>query len=333
VRVLRHFESLPGELRGAVIAIGNFDGVHRGHQEVIGKVRRLAAELEAPAAVLTFEPHPRSFFDPDQAPFRLTTFRVKLRLIEALGVDLLVALPFNQRLARLTAEEFVHYVLVQGLGVRHVVVGDNFRFGRKRHGDIALLDKLGRSNGFGVTAVGRITTPGAEAYSSSLVRDYLKTGNPTRAALLLGRYWEVEGRVRHGDKRGRDLGYPTANIDLGELLRPAYGVYAVRATLDRRDNTQWIAGVANLGIRPMFETEEPLIEVYLFDFEGDLYGRHMRVALIDYLRPEAKFDTLEALKAQMAEDSHRARVTLAWEEWDAAWPASPFMTATIERSD
>jgi riboflavin kinase/FMN adenylyltransferase len=333
MRVLRHVASVPGELRGAVVAIGNFDGIHRGHQELIGKAQRLAAELGAPSAVLTFEPHPRTFFDPGLPPIRLTTFRVKLRLVEALGIDVMVVLAFNQRLARLAAEEFVHYVLVEGLGVRHVVVGDSFRFGRKRLGDVALLEKLGRGSGFGVTAINRIAGPGAEAYSSSMVREYLRTGNPTRAALLLGRYWEIEGRVRHGAKRGRALGYPTANIDLGELLRAAYGVYAVRATLDRRDATHWIAGVANLGIRPMFETAEPLLEVHLFDFDGDLYGRHMRVALIDYLRPEMRFESLDALKRQMAEDSRRARVTLAWEEWDAAWPASPFMTATIERSD
>ena len=329
MRVLRH-HFVPESLRGAVVAIGNFDGIHRGHQALIGKAGRLARELGAPLAVLTFEPHPRRLFRPDDPPFRLSSFRLKARLVEALGVDVMVVLRFDPGLAALSAEDFVQDVLVEGMAVRHVVVGDNFRFGHKRGGDIALLESLGRHGGFGVTPLERVVGAGSEPYSSSLVRDYLKAGNPTRAGLLLGRYWEIAGRVVHGDKRGRELGFPTANVPIKDILRPAFGIYAVRAGIDQGRETAWLPGAANFGIRPMFASERPLLEVHLFDFEGDLYGRQLRVALVDYLRPELRFDSLEALKAQMAEDCKRARASLAYESWDASWPASPFMAAVQE---
>lgn len=335
MRILRHYQSVPEAYRGSVVAIGNFDGIHRGHQAVIGKARRLAEEFGAPLALMTFEPHPRRFFKPDLPPFRLTPFRVKTRLIEALGVDCLFVIPFTKSFSSLSAEQFIEDVLGgdarQGLGVRHVVVGDNFRFGNKAKGDVALLEKLGHASGFGVTAVSPVTGPQEEVYSSTLVRDYLKAANPTRAALLLGRYWEIEGRVAHGHKRGRELGYPTANIELGEILQPAFGVYAVRVAFDREagrhdSRTTWYPAVANIGISPMFENPAPSLEAYIFDFEEDIYGEHMRVALVDYLRPEQSFDDIDSLKAQMAKDCERARATLAWEVWDEPWPASPFMS-------
>ena len=329
MQLYRHFDDLPPSARGAVVAIGNFDGVHRGHQAVIAKAQRLAREFEAPAGLLTFEPHPRRYFQPDAPPFRLTPFRVKTRLLQALGVDRLYPLPFNRALASLTAEDFVERVLACGLGVRHIVVGDNFRFGQQRRGDTELLSRLGPRLGFGVTVMRRVMAAGSEPYSSSHVRQQLQAGNPTRAALLLGRYFEIEGRVRHGAKRGRQLGYPTANIGLDDILHPAFGVYAVRAQLYGGGGT-WIAGVANIGISPMFNYVTPLLEVHLFDFSGDLYGKHLRVALVDRLRGEMTFDNLEALVRQMDEDSRRARVTLAWEEWNSAWPASPFMAVGSE---
>ena len=331
--ILRHYQDVPESLRGAVVAIGNFDGIHRGHQEVIGKAARLAKEFDAPLAVLTFEPHPRAYFKSDQPPFRLTPFRTKARLIEALGVDGLFVLAFDQALAGLSAETFVTDVLTQGLGVRYVVVGDNFHFGHKRQGDFALLEKLGRQNGFGASCVDRVMNQQAEVYSSTLVRDYLVAGNPTRAALLLGRYWEIEGRVQGGDQRGRDLGYRTANIALTDTLVPAYGVYAVSAGIDRDQETVWYDGVANLGIRPMFEVAEPLLEAHLFDFDEAIYGEHVRVALVDYLRPEMNFETLDELRVQMDEDSRRARATLELEQWDASWPGSPFIAGSGESGD
>ncbi|MEX2628719.1 MAG: bifunctional riboflavin kinase/FAD synthetase [Tistlia sp.] len=325
--ILRHWTGTASAARGAVVAIGNFDGIHRGHQALIAAAARQARALGAPLALMTFEPHPRLFFQPDQPPFRLTNWRTKAKLIESLGVDLLFVLAFNAELAALEAEDFVARVLVEGLAARHVVVGDNFHFGRKRRGDAALLAAEGARHGFGVTAMGRVSGPGQEPYSSSLVREYLKAGNPTRAALLLGRYWEVEGRVEQGFRRGRELGFPTANLKLGALLRPAFGVYAVRAALEDEagGETLWRPGVASLGVNPMFEVPEPLLETHLFDFSGDLYGRHLRVALIDYLRPEARFESVEALVAQMRADSERARATLAWETWTSDWPVSPFI--------
>ncbi len=330
--IYRHTTELPDEALGAVVAIGNFDGVHRGHQAVIDKAVRLAREFKTSLGVLTFEPHPRRFFRPDDPPFQLTSFRLKLRLLEALGVDNVFVLPFNQALSELSAEDFVRRILVEGLRARHVLVGDNFFFGHRRGGDSDLLERLGRSHGFGVTIMGRVEGTTGEAYSSTGIRDYLTAGNPTRAALLLGRYWEIEGRVQSGARLGRKLGFPTANIALGEVLEPAYGVYAVRAGVDRGGQTVWHPGVANIGIRPMVEGDDPLLEAHLFDFDEDLYGQHMRVALVDYLRPEMTFSDMEALRVQMVEDGRRAWVILDWEDWDPAWPASPFMSAGTERT-
>ena len=325
MQVFRHCDNVPEAFRGAVVAIGNFDGVHRGHQEIIAKASRLAQELDCSHAVLTFEPHPRSVFTPNCEPFRLTPFRLKARLLESLGVDTLFALPFDLEFAKQSAEAFVREILVEGLGARYIVVGDNFRFGRGRQGDISMLEEMGRANGFGVTSVALLTSENEEAFSSSLVRDYLKNGNPTRAALLLGRYWEIEGRVQSGDRRGRTIGFPTANIGLGEALHPAYGVYAVRAGIENGSKISWHAGVANLGLRPTVDGSTLLLEVHLFDFQGDLYGRHIRVALVDFLRAEQRFDGLDALKAQIAEDCQRARAILKLESWEADWPASALL--------
>ena len=328
MQVYRHHDRLPDDGRGAVVAVGNFDGVHRGHQAVIDIARGEAEALNAPLGVMTFEPHPRLFFQPDQPPFRLTAFRTKARLLHTLGVERLYCLPFTRKLAGLEAADFISEVLAKGLGLRHVVVGDNFRFGRKRGGDPDLLKREGARAGFGTSVVHRIGGSLAEAYSSTQVRSYLADGNPTRAALMLGRYWEIEGRVRHGAKRGRAFGFPTANIPLrSNLLRPAYGVYAVRAALeeDGAGARRWLPGVANLGIAPMYGYDEPLLETHLFDYSEDLYGRHLRVALIDYLRPEERFDDVEALKRQMSADCEKARQTLAWEDWRGDWPAGPFV--------
>jgi riboflavin kinase/FMN adenylyltransferase len=328
--IFRHSTDLPAEARGAVVAIGNFDGVHRGHQAVIEQTARLARDLATTQAVLTFEPHPRRFFQPDSPSFQLTSFRLKARLLESLGLDHVFFLPFTRALSELSAESFVRDILVRDLGVRHVVVGDNFAFGHQRRGGVAELRAMGGELGFGVTVLEQVAGPTGEAYSSTAIRTYLQAGDPTRAALLLGRYWELEGRVQEGAKLGRELGFPTANIALGDVLEPARGVYAVRAGIDRGERTAWHAGVANLGTRPTVDGEGVLLEVHLFDVEADLYGQHMRVALVDYLRPEWKFDGLEAMRVQMVEDSRRARIILAGETWEAGWPASPFIPHSTE---
>jgi riboflavin kinase / FMN adenylyltransferase len=306
MRIFRHDRVAAGD-RGAVVAIGNFDGVHLGHQRVIGEAGAIARSLGAPHAVLTFEPHPRSVFRPQDPPFRLTPFRTKARRIEALGVDLLFTLHFDSGFARRSAEDFVEAVLVQGLGVRHVVVGYDFVFGHQRRGDPALLAQRGAALGFGVTIIDPVTAAAGALYSSTRIRDHLVAGAPREAATLLGRFWEIDGRVERGDRRGRTIGFPTANIFLEDYLRPAAGVYAVRAAVEEGGSPHWHDAVANFGTRPTFGGTDLRLEVHLFDFDGDLYGRHLRVALIDHLRPEHKFPSLDALKAQIAEDAKQAR--------------------------
>lgn len=306
--IFRHYTGLPAGARGGAVAIGNFDGIHLGHQFVIAQAGALAGRVGAPHAVLTFEPHPRSVFQPDSAPFRLTPFRVKAELLRGLGVALLYNLHFDLEFAALSAEDFVRQVLVAGLGLREAVVGYDFVFGHRRRGDAALLIAMGKALGFGVTVVEPVQQ-GSEVYSSTRIRDLLVEGKPRDAAVLLGRPWEIDGRVEQGDRRGRTIGFPTANIELADYLRPAAGVYAVRAAIGR--DGAWHDGVANLGMRPTFGGSDLRLEVHLLDFAGDLYGRHLRVALVDYLRPERKFTGLDALKAQIAADAAQARATLA----------------------
>ncbi|HYM01815.1 MAG TPA: bifunctional riboflavin kinase/FAD synthetase [Stellaceae bacterium] len=310
MRIFRH-DRVSAADRGAVVAIGNFDGVHLGHQAVIGEAGRLARELGASHAALTFEPHPRQVLKPDEPPFRLTPFRVKARRIEALGVDLLFTLHFDQAFAQRSAEDFVETVLVQGLGARHVVVGYDFVFGHQRRGNAALLSAEGVRRGFGVSVIDPVAAGGGDRYSSTRIREHLVGGRPREAAALLGQFWEIDGRVERGDRRGHTIGFPTANLGLDEFLRPATGVYAVRAGIEEGGGVVWHDAVANLGRRPTFDGSDLRLEVHLFDFSGDLYGKHLRAALVEHLRPERKFAGIEALKAQIAEDAARARAVLA----------------------
>jgi riboflavin kinase/FMN adenylyltransferase len=310
MRLLRHFEDVPADLKGAVIAIGNFDGVHRGHQAVLARAKEEAERRNTKLGVLTFEPHPRSFFKPDEPPFRLTPFRIKMRHLQDLGVDVAIVLTFDADMVRRTAEVFIDEVLMQGLGVAHVVVGSDFCFGKGRGGNATVLAEAGKRLGFGVTALSPQGEDG-EVFSSTLVRDRLTGGNPLAAALALDRPWEIEARVEHGDKRGRTIGFPTANLHLGEFMQPKLGVYAVKAAIDSGHDLQWFDGVANLGRRPTVAGEDLRFEVHLFDFEGDLYGKHLRVALLGFIRPELKFSGLDQLKAQIAADCETARRMLA----------------------
>ncbi len=311
MRILRHPAALDPADRGSVVAIGNFDGVHLGHQAVIARAGALAKAEQAPHAVLTFEPHPYQVFRPDAPPSRLTPFRAKAHRIEALGVDLLFVIHFDLALAQVSAEDFVRQVLVDGVKARAVVVGYDFHFGNRRRGTPELLKELGARLGFGVAVMAPIAASGGALYSSTRIREHLAAGRPREAAALLGRPWEIEGRVEAGDRRGRTIGFPTANLSLGEYLRPAAGVYAVRAGIERAGRIDWHDGVANLGWRPTFGGTDLRLEVHLFGFDGDLYGAHIRVALVDHLRPERKFAGLDALKAQIAADAARARAVLA----------------------
>jgi riboflavin kinase/FMN adenylyltransferase len=310
MRVIRHCGELAPEHKGCVVALGNFDGVHLGHQAVMAAARDLARDMAAPWAVMSFEPHPRAFFNPSQKPFRLTPFRVKARLIEALGADFLFSQHFDAAFAATDARHFVETILVAGMGAKHVVIGYDYVFGKGRQGTGVFLNRLGDELGFGVTVVPPAVAPTGEVYSSTKVREYLVGAKPAEAAQLLGHYWEIEGRVEHGDARGRTIGFPTANLHLGEYQHPATGVYAVRAGIDQGGATIWHDGVANFGRRPTFDKTEEVLEVHLLDFAGDLYGKHLRVALIDFVRRETRFDSVDELKAQISEDAAIARLLL-----------------------
>jgi len=319
MRIFRH-AAAAGRDRGAVLAIGNFDGVHLGHQTVIAEAHWRARAAGTRFAVMTFEPHPRSVFQPGAAPFRLTPFRDKARLLAELGVELLVAHRFDLRFAQKSAEDFVSEVLVEGLGARHVVVGYDFVFGNRRRGTPALLRTEGERLGFGVSVVDPVTSASGAVYASTRIRDDLVAGRPRDAAALLGRPWEVSGRVMTGDRLGRTIGFPTANVGLRDYLRPAAGVYAVRVGIEERGGIGWHDGAANLGWRPTVGGRDLRLEAHLFDFAGDLYGRRIRIAFIAHLRPEQRFSGLDALKSQIAEDCRHARAVLAGA---AVVPAAP----------
>ena len=312
MRIFRHFEDVPASLRGAVTAVGNFDGVHLGHRALIAEAARQARESGRPLAVLAFEPHPQEFFKPSPECFRLTPLRMKARLLAELGVDAFFAVPFDAAMAGRTAEIFVADVLVAGLGVSAVVVGHDFVFGKGRGGNLATLQAQGAAHGFSVTPFQTILASAGEKISSTRIREALKAARPLEAATLLGRHWAVEARIEHGDGRGKSMGFPTANMHLGHCLAPAFGVYAVRATITDNDvAVERHDGVANFGVRPMYEVPVPLMEAHLFNYDGDLYGRHLSVELVDYIRPEMRFSGLPALVAQIAEDAQTARGLLA----------------------
>jgi riboflavin kinase / FMN adenylyltransferase len=293
--------------------MGNFDGLHRGHAVLIGQARDLARAEGRPAAVLTFEPHPRSVFVPATEPFRLTPFRVKERELARLGIDLLFVQHFDLAFAAKSAEDFIEEVIVAAVGASHVVVGWDATFGNRRRGNPELLRAAGAQHGFGVTVVEPIRGDDSTVYSSTHIRELLKAGRPRDAAALLGRFWEIDGRVSVGDRRGRTIGFPTANLGLDDYVHPAFGVYAVRVCGDGADDPlagRTVDGVANIGLRPTVGGLVPRLEAHLFDLDVDLYVRHLRVALLDFIRPEQKFAGLDALKAQIAADASRAREIL-----------------------
>lgn len=306
MQLITTWSDIDPALKGASVAMGNFDGVHRGHQAVIDTARR----SDAPLGVITFEPHPRQVFAPDAPPFRLMNAEARQNRLAKLGVSRLYELPFTRALAGLTPEDFAREVLVEGLGITHVVVGADFQFGKGRAGTAAVLQDLGRRFGFDVTIQPLV---GGEdgAISSTAIRTALAEGRVQDAADMLGHYHRIDGEVLHGEKRGRALGYPTANMAVEGLHLPRLGVYAVKVEVLGGPHRGFYDGVASLGVRPMFGENKPNFEVHLFDFAGDLYGQHLSVALVEYLRPEAKFDGLQALIDQMDADSERARAILA----------------------
>lgn len=307
VQIVTDWRDLPEGLRGAAVAIGAFDGVHRGHQAVIATAREAARSLGAPLGIVSFDPHPRRWFQPDAAPFRLMTPAQMARALGPLGVDRLYLLPFDAGMAAMSDEAFARDVLAGGLGIRHAAIGFDFTYGKGRTGSPEGLRRQGEALGFGVTVCDRVDDPDGLKLSSSAVREAVHAGDMARAAAILGRPFAIEGEVVHGDKRGRTIGVPTANIGLGDYMRPAYGVYAVRARLP---DGRVFDGVASLGLRPMYALEEPLLEVWLFDFDGDLYGQTIETQLIAFLRGEETFADLDTLKRQIDADAEAARAAL-----------------------
>ena len=307
MELIRGIHNLRERHRGCVATIGNYDGVHRGHQHMIAAVRAKARALGVPAVVVTFEPTPREFFEGPAAPSRLTRLREKLEALAEYGVDRVVVLRFDRRMQGLSADEFVERLLVNGLGVRHMVVGHDFHFARRREGTIETLRAAGATHGFTVEEVGRFLLDG-ERVSSSLVREALNEGNLDRATHLLGRPYRMAGRVRLGKKLGRTLGFPTANLALQRKVVPLWGIFAVRVSgaglVDH-------PAVSSLGTRPTVNGTDPLLEVHLFDFDGSLYGQYLDVDFIARLRDEQKFESLDALVAQMHRDAAAARTVLS----------------------
>lgn len=308
MRIIRDHQFVAASDRGASAAIGNFDGVHLGHQSVIDLARR--AVPDAPLGVVTFEPHPREYFAPEAPPFRLMGPTARASRLAKLGVDRLYELKFNAALAALSPETFAHKVLAEGLGLRHVVVGADFCFGHRRAGKAADLVRFGAEMGFGVTIANLLENSAGEVSSTS-IRAALSDGRPRDAAAQLGHWHRIQGTVIGGEQRGRELGYPTANMSIDGLHPPRFGVYAVLVDVTDGPHQGQYQGAASIGVRPMFGTNHANLETYLLDFKGDLYGATLSVALVDFLRPEEKFDSLEALTRQMAADVARTRQILA----------------------
>lgn len=301
------WRDLPSDVRGASVALGNFDGVHRGHQRVIAAAAQGAKVHGAPLGVISFEPHPRRWFQPAAEPFRIMTTDQLARALDDLGVEVLYVLPFDAEMAAMTDEAFAHRVLAEGLGVRHVAAGFDVTFGAGRTGDPQALRRYGEAFGFSVSVTEKMGDAEAEKYSSSAVRQALAEGRPDRAAEILGRPFAIEGVVKKGRQLGRTLGFPTINVPLGDYVVPKLGVYATRTRLE--DGRQ-VPGVANLGKNPTTGEVEPRLEVWLFDFDEDLYGQTVETDLIAFLRPEVRFDGLEALTAQVMADAEAAKAIL-----------------------
>jgi len=308
MEIIRDYQFVSASDQGATAAIGNFDGVHLGHRSVIDMAR--AALPDAPLGVVTFEPHPREYFAPDAPPFRLMGAEARAHQLQKIGVDKLYELGFDAALSGLSPRAFAQEVIVDGLGLRHVVVGADFRFGKARAGTADQLQAFGAEMGFGVT-IAPLMAKGPDTVSSTAIRNALTEARPRDAAAMLGHWHRVEGPILHGEKRGRELGYPTANMSIDGLHPPAFGVYAVLVDVLEGPQAGRYHGVASLGVRPMFGENKANLETFIFDFKGDLYGKHVSVALVDHLRGEEKFDNLDALITQMDADSAQARSILA----------------------
>ncbi len=296
---------LPETLKYSVLAIGNFDGMHKGHVALIQEALSFARKNNMPMGVLTFEPHPRQIFQPNESPFRITPPAVKRQKIEELGIDFLVELEFTRDLAQKSPDDFVKDILIEHIGVDHIFIGEDFHFGQNRTGSVETL----RSHALNVTSIDILEDEHTQKYSASHVRSHLRRGLISEANQILGWEWEIQGHVIHGDKRGRELGYPTANVSLNDTLHPAFGVYATYVQIE--GETHWHSAATNIGIRPMFETKNALVEAYLFNFNEDIYGKMLRIRPIQKLRDEARFNSLEDLVTQIEKDCQKIKTILS----------------------
>ena len=307
LQVINGWRALAPELKGAALALGAFDGVHRGHRQVIAEAAKAAAALKAPLGAISFEPHPRRYFGRESEPFRLMTTDQQARALDELGVERFYILPFDEEMAAFTDEDFARIVLAQSLGARHVAAGFDISFGAGRTGSPDRLRRFGQAYGFGVSVAQPVEGPEHEKFSSTAIRNALRQGHPERATAILGRPFAIEGIVEHGDKLGRTIGFPTANIALGEYLRPKFGIYATRTRLaDGRE----LAGVSYVGPRPIVNGTEERLEVHLFDFDEDIYGETLETYLIRYLRGDANFDSWDDMLVQIKRDAEQARAIL-----------------------
>ena len=305
MQLFETYTNISEDTMSCALAVGNFDGVHRGHQALLTKARDIARESGCPFGVLTFEPHPARLFRPDEPPSRITPCALKLERLATHGADYVFCLPFDWDFASLSADDFVRRILRDGLKAAHIIAGYDFKFGQLRKGTAQTI----RSAGLPVTIVDRVTDADTGVFSSSRVRQLLRRGDIATANAALGWDWEMRGKIFRGDRRGRDLGYPTANMRLGDTIHPAYGVYACRARIAGEDI--WRPGAANIGIRPMFAVDEAQVETFIFDFDRDIYGEVLHVRPVKHLRSEAKFNSLDALVAQMEQDCAQARAILS----------------------
>lgn len=305
IKTFDTYKEIPEGAKNAIVAIGNFDGVHQGHRALLSYVVEKAKRENKIAAILSFSPHPRRFFQPDSEPFRLMKTEQRARLFNELGIDIFFNITFDRDFSKLTAERFIDDVLVEGLGVSEIVVGEDFRFGHERQGTVQMLHEEGLKKRFSVTVFDPVRDKHNYVYSSTIIREKIKSGEMEEAQKLLGSSWEIESVVIHGDKRGRTIGYPTANMTLEDYVRPKFGVYAVQVLIE--GESAWRNGVANIGIRPMFETPIPLCETYIFDFSSEIYDKIIRVRPVAFIRKELRFDTLEALISQIKQDEEKAK--------------------------
>ena len=302
MQIIHNCIEFPDDALDSVIALGNFDGVHKGHGQILAELKRLAEQANKTSAVMTFEPHPRRFFAPESNPFRLTSLEQKSNLIEKAGIDYLFVIDFDQQFANISPEEFVEEILVNKLKASHIITGYDFTFGKNRQGDTGSLQEY---SGFDYTKIDEISDNG-QRYSSSNIRKYLQNAQIKQANEMLGHGFKLKGRVLKGEALAAKLGFPTANIDMGEYIRPAYGVYAVKIKIDGKIHK----AVANIGVKPTFKDKKELLEVHVFDFNHDIYGKEVEVELVDFIRQENKFNSIEDLKAQITKDCAKAKEAL-----------------------